>query len=957
MRTSSILLLCTFGFSLLMAQTNPILSVTSYKLDNGFTVFLNEDSTANKIFGAVMVNAGAKNEYPDATGMAHYLEHLLFKGTESMGTLDYEKEKIHLDSINILYDQLAQTSDESKQAQLQKTINQQAIKASAYGLPNEFDRLLKSIGGTGINAFTNYEMTFYHNSFPAHEIEKWLDLYATRFEKPIFRSFQSELEVVYEEKNRAMDNFGRKIVEKMNAMVFPNLPYGQWSVLGKVEHLKKPSLTKMYDFYERNYVSENMALILTGNFKKEEVKPLIEARFADLRNGKAPTVSLPDLAPVPTNVEKVRMTPVKAEFMAWQTVPQNHPDRIALDVFDYLLSNNAETGLLNQLQLDGKLIFSGAISQQYNNAGGLVIFYVPKLTSSLSKGRKMVDEAIDKIKSGDISDEMFEAAKNEIANNFQQGLEDLTSRGIAIGNAFNQGKSWEEYLDYPEKIRKVSKAEVMQVAQKYIGDQRARMVSRTGFGKTPKLEKPPYKPVVTDQKGSSSYASQEFTGLNSMAFEPRFLDFEGDIDRIKLPGGHELVAVKNPINDLFELSVAFKKGTKHDPELTHVANLLSYVGTEEYNSKEIRQAFASLGCELSIYAGSNSFTLDLSGNIQQLSPALKLLSKVMTESKVDEKSMEIMLNEVQTNRKLEARDPNYMGRALFNYAAMGEEAPGKNRLSVKAMKKANPALWLEKFRDLTSSYEARLVFSGDMEVSKLQEMVNKELPLAKQAKKEAYQTTAYKEPDVTKIYFIHNKKAVQSQVYFHIPGEQFDKEDHNLWRAFNEYFGGGFSGLVLQEIREYRSLAYSAWGAYVLGATEGSKGRYMGFIGCQADKTKEAVGVMLGLLDDMPLKADRMESLRASLQLKTITDFPAFKAIPGQIARYERQGFGEDPYKTSYYEFENLKMEDIQGFYEKYIKGKPKVITVYGDKSRIDVEKLSEYGEVVEVKAEEVANF
>ena len=225
-----------------IAQINNSLKVETYQLPNGFTVFLNQDTTATRVFGAVMVNAGSKHEDPKATGMAHYLEHLLFKGTEEYGTSNYQAEKVHLDSINLLYEELAKTTDEDQRKAIQKSINDQALKASKYGMPNEFDKMLKSIGSTGINAFTSEEMTFYHNSFPGHEVEKWLTLYADRFKNPVFRSFQSELEVVYEEKNRAEDDFENRVFTVMEENLFPNLPYGQWPVLGTIEHLKTPSL-------------------------------------------------------------------------------------------------------------------------------------------------------------------------------------------------------------------------------------------------------------------------------------------------------------------------------------------------------------------------------------------------------------------------------------------------------------------------------------------------------------------------------------------------------------------------------------------------------------------------------------------------------------------------------------------------------------------------------------------
>jgi predicted Zn-dependent peptidase len=310
---------CTFFLPVLIAisnfsfaQTQDVLKVSTHQLENGLTIFLNEDPTATKMFGAVMVKAGAVNESEEATGMAHYLEHLLFKGTTSLGTSDYQKEKPLLDSISDLYELLALEMDEEQQLKIQKKINEFAVKSAKYGLPNEFDKLLKSIGGTDVNAFTSYDMTFYHNTFPAHETEKWLDLYAARFDNPVFRSFQSELEVVYEEKNIAMDGMENRIFEEINKANFPNLPYGKWSVLGTVEHLKKPSLTKMKAFYEKHYVAKNMAIILTGNFKAKEVLPIITEKFKNLSAKAAPSLNLPELQPIAEIlVKKYELHPLK----------------------------------------------------------------------------------------------------------------------------------------------------------------------------------------------------------------------------------------------------------------------------------------------------------------------------------------------------------------------------------------------------------------------------------------------------------------------------------------------------------------------------------------------------------------------------------------------------------------------------------------------------------------------
>lgn len=955
MKRSLCLITILLAYLALFPQENPLLRVQSYQLDNGLTVLLNPDSTASRVFGAVMVNAGAKHESPDATGMAHYLEHLLFKGTETMGTLDYEQEKPHLDSINRLYEQLASTEAPSKQAILQRHINEQALAASEYGLPNEFDRLLRSIGSTGINAFTNYEMTFYHNSFPAHEIECWLDLYATRFQHPVFRSFQSELEVVYEEKNRAMDNMERKFTERLREMLYPNLPYGQWSVLGTVEHLKKPSLIKMYDFFERHYVPGNMALILSGKFDAEQVKPLIQNTFGPWQAAPLPSTQLPDLEPMQgRKVEKVRMTPVKVGTLSWQTVPLGHEDRLAMDLCEYLLFNDEETGVLNQLKLNGDLMFAFGISDRYLHAGGFHLILVPKpIIQSLGSVRKKVEAAIERVKQGDIPDEAFLAAKNALAVGFQSQLESLDARGRLIGRAFNQHISWEEYLQYPKRLSAISKQEVMAVAQRYLNENRAELISRTGFGKPTKLAKPPFKPVTTDQKGQSEYA-QAFEQIDPQPFAPRYLDFEEDVQRQTLPGGHQLWMAPNPLNDLFNLTISYQKGRLHDDELPLVASLLSFAGSEAHALDALKQAFSSLGCNYQVYTGNNTFTLRLSGREAALPEALALLGSWMKSPRADDKTLKQVFNEENTARKLEAESPYELGRVLLNYGLFEDESTYLTRSSLKEIKQASPAALLGKFRALTEGYQAEITFVGQASAAALAELLQAHVPLAQEAQAAPPQYLAGRTPGQPEILLIHNKKAIQSQVYFYVPGIPLDPADYPSVQAFNEYFAGGFSGLVKQEIREYRSLAYATGASYNLPYLAGERARLLSYIGCQADKTVEAIEVMHGLLQDMPLKPERVPNLRKSLQMKVITQFPDFREIPGMIQDYERQGFTTDPNRAAYTAYESLDMEMINAFYEKAIKDRPYLITIFGDTRRMDLQKLNAYGKVRTLRLKEI---
>ena len=370
-----ILILASFVIG--AGEYNP-LEVHTYTLDNGLTVYLNEDHNTTSVFGAVAIRGGGKRDPQDATGIAHYLEHLLFKGTDEMGTVNYEKEKVFLDSIQVKYDELGATTDETKRLVIQGEINRLSVKAGEFAIPNEFDRLLEGMGGAWINAFTSNDAIVYLNKFPGNQIGKWLEVYSHRFMNPVFRLFQSELETVYEEKNRAMDNMFRNLFATYLKYFFKEHPYGQQTVLGSVEHLKNPSLTKMREYYDTYYVANNMALILTGDIYPDEILPLIEEKFGIWKSGEIP-------APIDImeqsfdGREKIsrRMTPIKIGFMGYRTVPIGHDDEGALALSLQLLTNESKTGLIDELVVERKIMEAGAFNMDFVDMGAANFYFLP----------------------------------------------------------------------------------------------------------------------------------------------------------------------------------------------------------------------------------------------------------------------------------------------------------------------------------------------------------------------------------------------------------------------------------------------------------------------------------------------------------------------------------------------------------------------------------------------------
>src|ERR1044071_4916368 len=205
---SAVAILCTQSSALAgFKRINPPnpkdpMAVQIYELDNGLKVYLTENHDTARFEAQIAVRAGSKNDPPASTGLAHYLEHTLFKGTTRICTLDYEKEKPHLDRILELYEQHFHETDPDKRKAIYAEINRESQAAAPYEIPNEMDKLYKAMGEEGLNAHTYHEETVYQVNLPANRVEQWAIIESERFQHPVFRLFQPELEIVYEEKNR-----------------------------------------------------------------------------------------------------------------------------------------------------------------------------------------------------------------------------------------------------------------------------------------------------------------------------------------------------------------------------------------------------------------------------------------------------------------------------------------------------------------------------------------------------------------------------------------------------------------------------------------------------------------------------------------------------------------------------------------------------------------------------------
>lgn len=206
------------------------------------------------------------------------------------------------------------------------------------------------------------------------------------------------------------------------------------------------------------------------------------------------------------------------------------------------------------------------------------------------------------------------------------------------------------------------------------------------------------------------------------------------------------------------------------------------------------------------------------------------------------------------------------------------------------------------------------------------------------------------------IYFLPNSDAEQAQIIFYLPMQKYDKKDDVLRDAFYQYFSGGFNGLVINEIREKRSMAYSA-GAYVMTPSlPGNQTYLMGRIGTQNDKANDALDVFMGLVSDMPKNAERIENIKSYMRQEALSSHPDFRYKSQYLRMYQRMGYKGDPAEENLAKIDALTFDDIVKFYEEHIKGKPYSIGVMGNPKSIDLKKLEKYGKVVKVNERKLVN-
>lgn len=929
------------------------MAVSIYQLDNGLTVYLTENHDTPRFYAEIAVRAGSKQDPAESTGLAHYLEHLLFKGTESLGTLDYPKEKEHIEKIEALYQQHFNETDPEKRKALYAEINAESVKAAEFAVPNEMDRIYKAMGGSMVNAHTWNEETVYKVELPANRLAQWAALESERFAHPVFRLFQTELETVYEEMNRALDNKDRIIRNAVEAQLYKNHPYGQQPTLGKVEHLKNPSLENIGKFFRTYYVPNNMAIFISGDINKEKTMTIIDQAFSSWKSAEIPPAKTWEEAPLQGREEVVK-TYQGEEFvlLAFRTASNKSPDYEALTLIDMILDNSA-AGLINlNLNQQQRVRQAGSNPALYNDYGAQYLWGIPKEGQTLAEVEKLLLDQLEIIKQGEFEDWLVPAIINDFKKNTKAGLESDPARVDDMRSSWIEFSDWDHHVDRFERLEKVTKADIVRVANLYFGANYVAGLRKDAPHEVPNIEKPTLATIAIDPQRMSKFA-MDLMQMPVEPIEPAYINRDKDLSITEPAPGVRLYYVPNPMNDLFSFSIEIPVGTRSDKSLNLAAALYDKSGTKEFSPEDLQKEWYKLGTNISIGSGDKESSIGISGLDENFDGSLKLLQSLIRTPQAPPEALDELKAITLAQREDAQKQVEGLSAALTQYARYGAESDFLTRMTNAEIEEATADQLFASAQSLLD-YPQDITYIGSLPLEKVTDAVRgfyAARKKVKEAPKVAERTV--RTPDGTEILFVQ-KEAAQAQIRLEFGSGYFSEGLSPSIELYNNYFAGGMAGIVFQELREARALAYSAGARYIEGGEPDEQNIMVGVIGSQADKTVEAVKAFIDLLDNLPASDERFETTREALLNRYRTGKIGFRGIAGAVQAWEKLGLQGDPRANDFKSIQAGSLANLLAFHQNIITGRPKIISVVGDGAKIGLDKLAEIAPVKTVTVEDI---
>ncbi len=937
---------------------NDPLKVRIYTLDNGLKVYLSAYHDEPRIQAFVTVKVGGKNDPAETTGLAHYFEHLMFKGTANFGTSDYSKEKPLLDQIEHLFEVYRTTTDEQQRKLIYRQIDSVSGVAAHYAIPNEYDKLMTAIGSTGTNAWTSTDATNYIENIPSNQLENWAKIQFDRFSNPVIRIFHTELETVYEEKNMSLTNDGRKVYEALLSTLFPHHPYGTQTVLGTQEHLKNPSITNIKNYFETYYAPNNMAVIMSGDFEFDKAIEVIDQYFGKLKSKPVPALHLAKEEPIIVPVERTVYGP-DAENIAigFRFGGADSPDADMLKLLDMVLMNG-KAGLLD-LNIVQKQRLLGASSSvmELVDYNALILGATPKQGQTLDDAKAILMEQLDNLKQGKFDEWLLKAVITDFKRMTIESTESNNARAYAMLGSFVDGVAWKDEVEEIDRLSKITKEELVKFANERLGEGYVVIYKRTGKDTSEvKIDKPEITPIQMNRDAESEFLAT-VKASNVTPIEPVFLDFQKDLSVLKTKkSGLEMLYKQNIDNTLFDLLYVFNMGANNDKELAMAVSYLKYLGTDKYTAEQLKEEFYKLGCAFNVVSSAERVYVNLSGLNDNMEKSLQLFEHILANAKVNTEAYQNLVGDLlksRGNAKLNQRANFSM---LTAYGTYGEFSPATNILSEKDLTNLDPQKMVDKIHELTS-YKHRIFYYGPMKSADAIALMDKYHKVPKTLKDVPAEAKYVEQPTTANKVLFANYEAKQIYLTMMSKLGSYDKAMVPIATLYNEYFGGGMNAIVFQEMREARGLAYSANASYALPGRLDRSTYMRTFIATQTDKMGDAVDAFNSIINDMPESLPAFKLAQNGIIQRMRTERITKSSVLWAYDAAQKLGLNYDIRRDIFTKVPTFTLTDVKNFQQSNVKNLPYTYCILGDENTVDLDKMATFGTIEKVTQEQIFGY
>lgn len=927
--------------------------VRVYTLKNGLKVYLAKNEDAPRIQTYIPVRTGSNNDPSDNTGLAHYLEHMVFKGTSHLGTQDWAKEKVLLQQISDLYEQHKAEKDPEKKKELYKKIDEVSQEASKYAIANEYDKAISSLGATGTNAHTSLDETVYKNNIPSNELEKWLKVEKERFSELVLRLFHTELEAVYEEYNRAQDNDSRLVFYSLMQALFPKHPNGQQTTIGTSEHLKSPSMEAIHKYFDTYYVPNNMAVVLVGDLDYDKTIKLVDQYFGAFKYKELPMKKMVTEEPMTSIVTRTVKSPTTPRMtIAWRTDSYGTQEARLADVVSEILSNRGDAGLIDlNINQKQKTLGAGAYESPYKMYGTFGLVVTPKEGQSFDEAKKLLMDQLDLVKKGQFPDWILKAIVNDKKVQRMKSWETADGLATELYDSYINVRTWEQELDEINQYDKITKADVVKFANEFFKDNYVVIYKEKGVNdKLVRVQNPGITPIKLNREAQSPFL-KDILNTKVPESKPEFIDFKTAIQTSKIKD-KTISFVKNKYNEVAQISYIFPFGTDNDKELSIAGTLFEYLGTDKYTPEQLKEEFFKLGISYSLRTSNDQMIITLSGLESNMKKATELMNHWMTNVKADKAVYAQTVKTIFESRAAAKKDKVRIMAALSNYAKYGKNSRMTDIVSKDRLESIDAVELMKKVKTLNQYPYQVLLYGQDQ--SGLEKAVK---PFITNTSLQPAQAKEYAEPATEgKVYFT-NYDMVQMEMSKVAKASTVNLGNFGKANVFNEYFGRGLSSIVFQEIRESKSLAYTAYVSYGNASEKGKANYVTNYIGTQSNKLPLAVNAMNELMVSLPQIPAQFENARGSA-LKQIASnrINRTNIFFNQLA-LKKLGVDYDIRKDIYAEIQGLTLPQLTGFYNTEVKPVKYNTAIIGKKENLNMESINKMGEFQEVSLEEIFGY